>query len=169
MWPYPWTHVRTPSHLGHMDRVAATMPSQAHAGAAQEAPDIGQWEGQDVPLVRPSSCNVKGGIPSSRRYLPTSVCVHSVYDEQVGLPSPLTAEVQFVDCVISARFSVGRKIQSRRRQLLLHRFTLTCPPVKRRLMSSVSGGGTKPASTYYTLLRLTYHTLSFYRTTSKQA
>ena len=51
MWPYPWTHVGTPSHLGHMDRVAATMPSQAHAGAAQEAPDIGQWEGQDVPLV----------------------------------------------------------------------------------------------------------------------
>ena len=71
MWPYPWTHVGTPSHLGHMVRVAATMPSQAHAGAAQEAPDIGQWEGQDVPLVRPSSCNVKGGIPSSRRYLPT--------------------------------------------------------------------------------------------------
>ena len=71
MWPYPWTHVGTPLHLGHMDRVAATMPSQAHAGAAQEAPDIGQWEEQDVPLVRPSSCNVKGGIPSSRRYLPT--------------------------------------------------------------------------------------------------
>ena len=71
MWPYPWTHVGTPSHLGHMDRVAATTPSQAHAGAAQKAPDIGQWEGQDVPLVRPSSCNVKGGIPSSRRYLPT--------------------------------------------------------------------------------------------------
>ena len=71
MWPYAWTHVGKPSHLGHMDRVAATMPSQAHGGAAQEAPDIGQWEGQDVPLVRPSSCNVKGGIPSSRRYLPT--------------------------------------------------------------------------------------------------
>ena len=71
MWPYPWTHVGTPSHLGHMDWVAATMPSQAHAGAAQEAPDIVQWEGQDVPLVRPSSCNVKRGIPSSRRYLPT--------------------------------------------------------------------------------------------------
>ena len=71
MWPYPWTHVGTPSHLGHMDRVSATMHSQAHAGAAQEAPDIGQWEGQDIPLVRPSSCNVKGGIPSSRRYLPT--------------------------------------------------------------------------------------------------
>ena len=71
MWPYSWTHVGTPSHLGHMDRMAATMPSKAHAGAAQEAPDIGQWEGQDVPLVRPSSCTVKGGIPSSRRYLPT--------------------------------------------------------------------------------------------------
>ena len=71
MWPYQWTHVGTPSHPGHMDRVAATMPSEAHAAAAQEAPDIGQWEGQDIPLVRPSSCNVKGGIPSSRRYLPT--------------------------------------------------------------------------------------------------
>ena len=71
MWPYSWTHVGTPSHLGHMERVAATMPSEAHAGAAQEAPDIGQWEGQDVPLVRPLSCIVKGGLPSSRRYLPT--------------------------------------------------------------------------------------------------
>ena len=63
----------TPSHLGHMDRVAATMPSQAHAGAGQEAANIGQWEGQDVPLVRPSSRIVKGGIPSSRRYLPTYI------------------------------------------------------------------------------------------------
>ena len=70
MWPYSRTHVGTPSHLGHMDRVAATMPFQAHAGAAQEAPDIGQWEEQDISLVRPSSCIVKGGIPSSRRYLP---------------------------------------------------------------------------------------------------
>ena len=83
MWPYPWRHVGTPSHLGHMDRVAATMPSQAHAGAAQEAPDIGQWEGQDVPLVRPSSCFVKGGIPSSRRYLPTC---------GVGFPTGLAFE-----------------------------------------------------------------------------
>ena len=80
MWPYSWTHVGTPSHLGHMDRVAATMPSQAQAGAAQEAPNIGQWEGQDVPLVRPSSCIVKGGIPSSRRYLPTYL--------KAGQPSP---------------------------------------------------------------------------------
>ena len=76
MWPYPWTHVGTPSHPGHMDRVAATMPSQAHAGAAQEAPDIGQWEGQDVPLVKPSSCNIKGGISSSQRYLPTLPTSH---------------------------------------------------------------------------------------------
>ena len=86
MWPYPWTHVGTPSHLGHMDRVAATMPSQAHAGAAQEAPDIGQWEGQDVPLVRPSSCNVKEGIPSSRRYLPTYL--HGAVLQAQSTPSP---------------------------------------------------------------------------------
>ena len=66
-----------------------------------------------------------------------SVCAHRVYDEQVGLPSPLTAEVQFVDYVINTRFSVGRKIQSRRRQLLLHQFTLTRPPVKQRLMNWV--------------------------------
>ena len=83
MWPYSWTHVGTPSHLGHMDRVAATMPSQAHAGAAQEAPNIGQWEGQDVPMVRPSSCTVKGGIPSSRRYLSTYLsdrsCIHQTH------------------------------------------------------------------------------------------
>ena len=84
MWPYPRTHVGTPSHLGHMDRVAATMPSQAHAGAAHEAPNIGQWEGQDVPMVRPSSCTVKGGLPSSRRYLPTYLgkCVPHVQTVQ---------------------------------------------------------------------------------------
>ena len=87
MWPYSWTHVGTPSHPGHMDRVAATMPSQAHAGAAQEAHDIGQWEGQDVPLVRPSSCIVKGGIPSSRRYLPTYLHPHSPGQDRVGPPS----------------------------------------------------------------------------------
>ena len=49
-----------------------------------------------------------------------SVCVHSVYDDVVGLCMPLLAEVQFIDCVISALFSAGRKIQSRRRLLLLH-------------------------------------------------
>ena len=27
-----------------------------------------------------------------------SVCVHSMYDEQVGMPLPLTAEVQFFCC-----------------------------------------------------------------------
>ena len=45
--------------------------------------------------------------------------MHSVYVEEVGLPSPLVAELQFVDCVSSARFSLGRKIHSRRRQLQL--------------------------------------------------
>ena len=48
-----------------------------------------------------------------------SVCVHSVYDDVVGLSSPLLAEVQFVDFVISALFSASKKTQSRRRQLLL--------------------------------------------------
>ena len=89
MWPYSWTHVGTPSHLGHMDRVAATMPSQAHAGAAQEAPNIGQWEGQDVPMVRSSSCTVKRGMPSSRRYLPTYLLKSSgkgVLKNQAGRP-----------------------------------------------------------------------------------
>ena len=86
MWPYSWTHVGTPSHLGHMDRVAATMPSQAHAGAAQEAPNIGQWEGQDVPLVRPSSCTIKGGIPSSRRYLPTYLPPKGTWRAPVSAP-----------------------------------------------------------------------------------
>ena len=98
-----------------------------------------------------------------------SVCVHSVYVEDVGVPSPLLAEVQFVDCVISARFSLGRKIQIRRRQLLLHQFTLTCPPEKQRRMNWVSDGGTKPASTCYTLLTLTYDTLFLNPVTSKQA
>ena len=66
-----------------MDTCGDTLPPGTHgpggrenafpstAGAAQEAPDIGQWEEQDVPLVSPSSCIVKGGISSSRRYLPT--------------------------------------------------------------------------------------------------
>ena len=102
MWPYPWTHVGTPSHLGHMDRVAASMPSQAHAGAAQEAPDIGQWEGQDVPLVRPSSCNVKGGIPSSRRYLPTWI------DSTVTTPGRIS--FQLMDPVGSVHVGVMRRV-----------------------------------------------------------
>ena len=63
--------------------------------------------------------------------------MHSVDVEEGGLLSPLLAEMQFVDCVISARFSLGIKIQSRRRQLLLHQLTLTCPPVKQRQMTWV--------------------------------
>ena len=45
MWPYPRTHVGTPSHQGQMARVPATLPSQVPAGAAQKAPDLGQPEG----------------------------------------------------------------------------------------------------------------------------
>ena len=63
--------------------------------------------------------------------------MHSVDVEDVGLPLPLLAEVQFVDCVISAPFSLGIKIKSRRRRLQLHQFTLTCPPVKQRQMTWV--------------------------------
>ena len=96
MWSYSWTHVGTPSHLGHMDRVAAAMPSQAHAGAAEEAHDIGQWEGQDVPLVRSSSCIVKGGIPSSRRYLPTYLTIyrrtHVPYSVSAQLKAPILTQ-----------------------------------------------------------------------------
>ena len=52
------------------------------------------------------------------------MCVYSVYVEDVGLHSPLTAELQFVDFVIRALFSLGRKIQSRRRRLQLHQSPL---------------------------------------------
>ena len=95
--------------------------------------------------------------------------MHSVDVEEVGPPSPLLAEVQFVDCVISARFSLGKKFKSRRRQLQLHQFTLTFPPVKRRQMTWVQDGGTKTASTCYTLLRLPYNTPVLNPSTSKQA
>ena len=39
--------------------------------------------------------------------------MHSVAVQDVGPRSPLLAEVQFGDCVITARFSLSRKIQSR--------------------------------------------------------
>ena len=95
--------------------------------------------------------------------------MHSVDVEEVRLPSPLPAERQFVDCVISARFSLGKKFKSRRRQLQLHHFTLTFPPVKQRRMTWVQDGGTKTGSTCYTLLRLPYNTLFLKPGTSKQA
>ena len=63
--------------------------------------------------------------------------MHSVDVEQVGLPSPLLAEGQFVVCVISALFSFGEKFKSHRRQLQLHQFNLTFPPVKQRQMNWV--------------------------------
>ena len=45
--------------------------------------------------------------------------MHRVYDDVVGLSLPLLAVVQFVYCVISALFSVGRNVESRQMQLLL--------------------------------------------------
>ena len=63
--------------------------------------------------------------------------MYSVDVEDVGLPSRLLAEAQFVDCVISAHSSVGRNTQSRRGQLQLHQFTMTCPPVKQKQMTWV--------------------------------
>ena len=71
-----------------------------------------------------SNCGLTGTSPNV--FLPglggkeCSVCVHSVYDDEVGLSPPLLAEVQFVDCVICALYSVGRIMECRRRQLLLH-------------------------------------------------
>ena len=140
MWPYPWTHVRTPSHLGHMDPVAATMPSQAHAGAAQEAPDIGQWEGQDVPLVRPSSCNVKGGIPSSRRYLPTylprSVCVWSGFGFHPANPGSGVGVLVFVCALCLYPASAGCDVRCPR---LCLGSTLGCaPPFLAEVLECVS-------------------------------
>ena len=63
------------SHPGHLDQMAATLPSQAPAGAAHQAPDLGQWEGQDASLVRPYSCFVKGKnprLPKIPTYVPLS-------------------------------------------------------------------------------------------------
>ena len=98
-----------------------------------------------------------------------SCCVHSVDVEEVGLPSPLLAEEQFVDCVISVRFSLGEKFRGRRRKLQLHNFTPTFRPVKQRPMTGVQHRGTKTASTYYTLLRLPCNTLFLTPSISKQA
>ena len=95
--------------------------------------------------------------------------MHRVDGEEVGLRLPLLAEGQFVDCVISARFSFGEKFTSRRRQLQLHQFTLTFPFVKQRPLTGVQDRGTKTASTYYTLLRLPYNTLFLNPSKSQQA
>ena len=63
--------------------------------------------------------------------------MHSVDVEEVGLPLPLLAEGQFVDCVIIAHFSFGKKSKSRRRQLRLQQLTLTFLPVKQIQMTWV--------------------------------
>ena len=86
--------------------------------------------------------------------------MHSVYVEQVQLPSPLQAEAQFF-FLRSAPHDLARQGTAP--------ITLTCPPVEQSPMNRVSGRGTKTASTCYTLLRLPYNTLSSYPGTSKQA
>ena len=62
------------------------------------------------------------------------MCVHSVYDEEVRLSSPLLAEVQFVDCVICAFFSLGRKIKKSPKASAAVPITLTLPTSKQRRM-----------------------------------
>ena len=83
--------------------------------------------------------------------------MHSVYVQLLGLPWPLQAEAQFLRVVISAARQGTAPI------------ALTCLRAEQRPMNKVSGGGTKTASTFYTLLRLPYNTLSTYPVTSKQA
>ena len=95
--------------------------------------------------------------------------MHSVYVEEVGLHSPLTAELQFVDCVICVPFWLGQKNSKSPKATAAAPFTLTCQPVEQSRMDLASGGGTKTASTYYTLLRLPCNTLFTYQVTSKQA
>ena len=51
------------------DTLPPGTPSRAPAGADPGAPELGQRQTQNVFMVRPSACIVKGGIPSSRRYV----------------------------------------------------------------------------------------------------
>ena len=165
-------------------RRAAAFPAASSVGVARSprvgVPSIprvvsgGWWVCAGVTRTASDACFVLTGTPQrvsliGLRRKGCSGCVHSVDVEEVGRPSPLLAEVQFVDCVISARFSLGEKFKSRRGQLQLLRVTLTFPPVKQRPMTEVQDGGTKTASTSYTLLRLPHNTLFLHLSTSKQA
>ena len=60
--------------------------------------------------------------------------MHSVYDDEVGLSSLLLAEVQFVDCVICAVFSVGQNIRKSPKATAAAPITLTLPICKQRRM-----------------------------------
>ena len=60
--------------------------------------------------------------------------MHSGHDEEVGLSSPVLAEVLFVDCVISALFSLGIKIQKLPKATAAAPITLTLHTCKQRLM-----------------------------------
>ena len=56
--------------------------------------------------------------------------MNSVSLEEVGLSSPLTAEVQFVDCVIRALFTMGRTIQKSPKATAPAPITLPSPTCK---------------------------------------
>ena len=60
--------------------------------------------------------------------------MHNVYDDAVRLSLPLLAEVQFVDCVICALLSFGRKIQKSPKANAAAPITLTLPTCKQRRM-----------------------------------
>ena len=53
-----------------------------------------------------------------------SCCVHSADVDEVKLPSPLLAEAQSIDLLSAPLFCWGRKMGSRRRQLLRAPITL---------------------------------------------
>ena len=60
--------------------------------------------------------------------------MHRMYDTEVGLSSPLLAEVQFVDSVICPLLSLGRKIQRSPKATAAAPITLTLPTCKQRRM-----------------------------------
>ena len=60
--------------------------------------------------------------------------MHNVYDDEVRFSSPLQAEVQLLDSVICALFSLGRKIQKSLKVTAAAPITLTLPTCKQRRM-----------------------------------
>ena len=62
------------------------------------------------------------------------MCVHNMSDDEAGLSSPLLAKVQFVDCVMCALFSLGRRIQKSLSQTAAAPITLTLFTCKQRRM-----------------------------------
>ena len=86
------------------------------------------------------------------------MCVHNVHGGEVGLHSPLLVELQLNVFVIHAANFRAAKGDSTNRPYL--------PTCKAKADDQ---GGTKTASTYYTLLRLPYNTMFLNLSTSEQA